>query len=223
MSFYHHDVVGAKMARKRLSALRFPGRVVDDVAALVGLHLRFHGYGSGEWTDSAVRRYVRDAGPLLERLHVLTRADCTTRNQRKALALTSVLRQPGGADRANCRSRRSSRRSARTSTATQIMKILGIAPGPLVGRAYRHLLELRLDRGPLIRLAGEESCCAGGPTNRRTAGSQRGRPRAVCGSVVGLELLRLLGRGDAHGSARRRTESARLGTSRLAYQNAVAP
>ena len=84
VTFHHHDVVGAKMTRKRLAALRFSGVEIDAVARLVELHLRFHGYGSGEWTDSAVRRYVRDAGPLLERLHVLTRADCTTRNWRKA-------------------------------------------------------------------------------------------------------------------------------------------
>ncbi|HET6687388.1 MAG TPA: CCA tRNA nucleotidyltransferase [Jiangellaceae bacterium] len=148
VSFHHHDVVGAKMARKRLSALRFPGGVVDDVSALVGLHLRFHGYGSGEWTDSAIRRYVRDAGHLLERLHVLTRADCTTRNQRKALALRRSY---------DSLEERIAQLSAQEELAAirpaldghQIMKILGIAPGPLVGRAYRHLLELRLDRGPL--------------------------------------------------------------------------
>ena len=87
VSFHHHEVVGAAMARKRLAALHFPSDVVDAVARLVELHLRFHGYGSGEWTDAAVRRYVRDAGPLLDRLHVLTRSDCTTRNQRKAEAL----------------------------------------------------------------------------------------------------------------------------------------
>jgi poly(A) polymerase len=148
VSFHHHDVVGAKMARKRLTALRFPGGVVDDVSALVGLHLRFHGYGSGEWTDSAIRRYVRDAGQLLERLHVLTRADCTTRNQRKALALRRSY---------DSLEERIAQLSAQEELAAirpdldghQIMKILGIAPGPLVGRAYRHLLELRLDRGPL--------------------------------------------------------------------------
>jgi poly(A) polymerase len=148
VSFYHHDVVGAKMARKRLSALRFPHSVVDDVTALVGLHLRFHGYGSGEWSDSAVRRYVRDAGPLLQRLHVLTRADCTTRNQRKALALSRSY---------DSLEQRIVELSEQEELAAirpdldghEIMKTLGIAPGPLVGRAYRHLLELRLDRGPL--------------------------------------------------------------------------
>jgi poly(A) polymerase len=148
VSFYHHDVVGAKLARRRLTALRFPNAVVDDVARLVELHLRFHGYGGGEWTDSAVRRYVRDAGPLLERLHVLTRADCTTRNQRKALALKQSYDSL-------------EQRIARLAEAEElaairpdldgnaIMKILDVPPGPVVGRAYRHLLELRLDRGPL--------------------------------------------------------------------------
>ena len=87
VSFHHHEVVGAKMVRKRLRALRYSKEIVEDVAQLVYLHLRFHGYGSGEWTDSAVRRYVTDAGPLLPRLHKLVRADCTTRNRRKANAL----------------------------------------------------------------------------------------------------------------------------------------
>ena len=87
VSFHHHEVVGAKLTRKRLQELRFPKDVVDDVSRLVELHLRFHGYGSGAWTDSAVRRYVADAGPLLDRLHLLTRSDCTTRNRRKAEAL----------------------------------------------------------------------------------------------------------------------------------------
>src|SRR3712207_1482748 len=84
VTFHHHDVVGAKLTRKRMKALRFSNDTTDAVAKLVELHLRFHGYGSGEWTDSAVRRYVRDAGDELDRLHVLTRADCTTRNKRKA-------------------------------------------------------------------------------------------------------------------------------------------
>ena len=102
VSFHHHDVVGAKMTRKRLSALRFPGGVVDDVSALVGLHLRFHGYGSGEWTDSAIRRYVRDAGHLLERLHVLTRGLHDPQPAQGPRA-ASLVRQPGGADRATVR------------------------------------------------------------------------------------------------------------------------
>ena len=99
VAFHHHEVVGAAMARERLTALRFPSAVVSDVSELVALHLRFHGYGEGEWTDSAVRRYVRDAGHLLTRLHVLTRADCTTRNMAKAQRLERVLRRSGEADR----------------------------------------------------------------------------------------------------------------------------
>ena len=87
VSFHHHEVVGAKLTRKRLRELRYPKAVVDEVAQLVFLHLRFHGYGTGEWTDSAVRRYVTDAGPLLDRLHALVRSDCTTRNRRRAAAL----------------------------------------------------------------------------------------------------------------------------------------
>jgi poly(A) polymerase len=148
VSFHHHDVVGAQLARKRLTALRFPGAVVDDVAKLVELHLRFHGYGGGEWTDSAVRRYVRDAGPLLDRLHVLTRADCTTRNQRKALALAQAYQSLE--DRIARLSSQEELAAIRPDLdGNAIMSVLGVPPGPVVGRAYKHLLELRLDRGPL--------------------------------------------------------------------------
>jgi poly(A) polymerase len=148
VTFHHHDVVGAKMTRKRMKALRFSTNDVGAVASLVELHLRFHGYGSGEWTDSAVRRYVRDAGDQLERLHVLTRADCTTRNKRKA----ERLRQSYDA-----LEERIARLAAEEELAAmrpdldgrQIMALLGIEPGPLVGEAYRHLLELRIERGPL--------------------------------------------------------------------------
>jgi poly(A) polymerase len=148
VTFHHHDVVGEKLAARRLSALRFPKGDVAAVARLVGLHLRFHGYGSGEWTDSAVRRYVRDAGPLLDRLHVLTRADCTTRNARKAAQLRRSYD--------NLEARIASLAEAEELAAirpdldgSQIMQVLGIAPGPVVGEAYRFLLELRMDRGPL--------------------------------------------------------------------------
>ncbi|MGH8774546.1 MAG: CCA tRNA nucleotidyltransferase [Jiangellaceae bacterium] len=159
VSFHHHDVVGAKLTRKRLTTLKFPKAVVDDIATLVELHLRFHGYGGGEWTDSAVRRYVRDAGPLLERLHVLTRADCTTRNQRKALALRRSY---------DSLEERIARLSEEEELAAirpdldgrQIMALLGTSPGPLVGRAYRYLLELRLDRGPLGHDAAREELLA---------------------------------------------------------------
>jgi poly(A) polymerase len=147
VTFHHHDVVGAKLTRKRLRALRFSGDTVEAVATLVELHLRFHGYGDGEWTDSAVRRYVRDAGDQLERLHVLTRADCTTRNRRKADRLRRAY------DELEERIARLSEEEELAAIrpdldGTQIMAILGIPPGPVVGEAYRYLLELRLDEGP---------------------------------------------------------------------------
>jgi len=146
VAFHHHEVVGAKMTRKRLTELRFPKDVIADVAKLVELHLRFHGYGDGEWTDSAVRRYVRDAGPLLTRLHALTRADCTTRNARKAARLAAtydalearieVLREQEELDKIRPE-----------LDGGEIMRILGLAPGPLVGQAWNFLLELRLEQG----------------------------------------------------------------------------
>ncbi|MFC7619796.1 CCA tRNA nucleotidyltransferase [Microlunatus sp. GCM10028923] len=148
VSFHHHDVVGAKLVRKRLAALRYPGDVTDGVAKLVELHLRFHGYGDGQWTDSAVRRYVRDAGDQLERLHVLTRADCTTRNQAKAARLRSAyddLEQRI----AELRDQEELDAIRPDLDGNQIMEILGIPPGRAVGEAYKFLLELRLDRGPL--------------------------------------------------------------------------
>jgi poly(A) polymerase len=148
VTFHHHDVVGAKLTRKRLRALRFSNDVVDAVAKLVELHLRFHGYGSGEWTDSAVRRYVRDAGDQLERLHVLTRADCTTRNKRKAERLRRTY------DDLEARIDRLAEEEELAAmrpdlSGHQIMEILGIGPGRDVGAAYQFLLELRMDRGPL--------------------------------------------------------------------------
>lgn len=148
VTFHHHDVVGAKITRKRMQALRFSGDQIDAVSQLVELHLRFHGYGSGEWTDSAVRRYVRDAGDQLTRLHVLTRADCTTRNQRKADRLRRTY------DDLEARIARLSEEEELASIrpdldGNQIMEILGIPPGREVGEAYRFLLELRLDNGPM--------------------------------------------------------------------------
>jgi poly(A) polymerase len=155
VAFHHHEVVGAKMARERLTELRFPGEVVNDVSTLVGLHLRFHGYGDGEWTDSAVRRYVRDAGGLLTRLHALTRADCTTRNARKAARLAAaydalearieVLREQEELDKIRPE-----------LDGNEIMRILGLKPGPLVGKAYNFLLELRLSEG----MVGQERATA---------------------------------------------------------------
>ncbi|MEN9711435.1 MAG: hypothetical protein RL441_1427 [Actinomycetota bacterium] len=148
VSFHHHEVVGAKLTKKRLTALRFSNEVIADVTKLVELHLRFHGYSSGEWTDSAVRRYVRDAGDQLERLHKLTRADCTTRNKRKAAALASTY---DSLERriAELKSQEELDAIRPDLDGAQIMQILGIKPGPAVGAAYKYLLELRLDNGPM--------------------------------------------------------------------------
>ncbi len=148
VTFHHHDVVGAKMTRKRMKALRFSNDDIDAVSKLVELHLRFHGYGTGEWTDSAVRRYVRDAGELLGRLHVLTRADCTTRNRRKAEALRAAY------DHLEERIERLREQEELDAIrpdldGNQIMAVLGIAEGREVGEAYRYLLELRMEHGPL--------------------------------------------------------------------------
>ncbi|WP_309067731.1 CCA tRNA nucleotidyltransferase [Microbacterium sp.] len=148
VTFHHHDIVGARMARKRLQALRFDGDTIDAVTKLIELHLRFFGYAEGAWTDSAVRRYVRDAGSQLERLHILTRADVTTRNRRKAQRLATayddiearivVLREQEELD------------AIRPELdGNRIQHVLGIAPGPEVGKAYRFLLDLRLDEGVL--------------------------------------------------------------------------
>jgi poly(A) polymerase len=151
VSFHHHEVVGARMVRKRLTALRYPNDVVDDVSTLTELHLRFHGYGTGEWTDSAVRRYVRDAGDQLTRLHKLTRADCTTRNRKRAVALQEAY--DGLEQRISVLAAQEELDAIRPDLdGNRIMELLGIPPSRDVGAAYDHLLELRLDRGPL----GEE-------------------------------------------------------------------
>ena len=148
VSFHHHEVVGAKLVTRRLKALRFDKETTKAVARLVELHLRFHGYGEGAWTDSAVRRYVSDAGPLLSRLHRLTRSDSTTRNARKADRLSRSYDQ--------LEARIAALTEAEELAAIRpdldgeaIMAELGLSPGAVVGRAYRHLLELRLDQGPL--------------------------------------------------------------------------
>jgi poly(A) polymerase len=148
VSFHHHEMVGARLTRKRMEALRFSSDDTADVARLVELHLRFHGYGEGEWTDSAVRRYVRDAGEHLARLHKLTRADCTTRNKKKADRLARTY---------DALEERIARLSEEEELAAirpaldgnEIMAILDIPPGRDVGAAYAMLLELRLDRGPM--------------------------------------------------------------------------
>lgn len=159
VTFHHHDVVGAKLTRKRMQALRFSKDETEAVAKLVELHLRFHGYGSGEWTDSAVRRYVRDAGDQLERLHVLTRADCTTRNQRKADRLRRTY------DELESRIARLSEEEELAAIrpdldGNRIMEILGIGPGRDVGEAYTFLLEKRLDDGPMSEDAAREALLA---------------------------------------------------------------
>jgi poly(A) polymerase len=146
VTFHHHDVVGAKLTRKRMKALRFSNAEIEAVSKLVELHLRFHGYGAGEWTDAAVRRYVRDAGDQLERLHILTRADCTTRNRRKAERLRRSY------DSLEERIERLSEQEELAAIrpdldGNEIMEVLGIGPGRAVGEAYRFLLELRMDEG----------------------------------------------------------------------------
>jgi poly(A) polymerase len=148
VSFHHHEVVGQKMARKRLRELRYPKRLIDDVARLVFLHLRFYGYRDGEWTDSAVRRYVVDAGELLPRLNKLVRSDCTTRNRKKAAALSAAYDE---LERriAALRAQEELDRIRPALNGEQIMAILGIAPGPDVGAAWNYLKELRMERGPM--------------------------------------------------------------------------
>jgi poly(A) polymerase len=148
VTFHHHEVAGARLARARLRELRYAKEIVDDVAQLVFLHLRFYGYGRGEWTDSAVRRYVVDAGPLLPRLHKLVRSDVTTRNVRKAAALAAAY--DALEERIALLRKQEELDAIRPDLdGNEIMAILGITPGPAVGRAYRHLLALRMEHGPL--------------------------------------------------------------------------
>jgi poly(A) polymerase len=150
VTFHHHEVEGARMARDRMTALRYPKDVVDSVARLVFLHLRFHGYGEGDggWTDAAVRRYVRDAGDLLDELNELTRCDCTTRNERRARELG---RRMEALEARIARLREAEELAAIRPDldGNQVMAHLGLSPGPDVGEALRMLLELRLDEGPL--------------------------------------------------------------------------
>ncbi|MBV8927512.1 MAG: CCA tRNA nucleotidyltransferase, partial [Mycobacteriaceae bacterium] len=150
VSFHHHEVVGAKMTRKRMRALKYSKQMIDDVSQLVYLHLRFHGYGDGKWTDSAVRRYVTDAGPLLARLHKLVRADCTTRNKRRAARLQANYDDLESRI-AELAAREDLERVRPDLDGNEIMQVLGISAGPEVGEAWRYLKELRLDRGPLTK------------------------------------------------------------------------
>ena len=155
VTFHHHDVVGGRMARKRMQALRFDGETTDAVATLIELHLRFFGYAEGAWTDAAVRRYVRDAGDLLERLHILTRADVTTRNRRKATRLASAYddietRIAALAEQEELDAMRPE------LDGNRIQEVLGIKPGREVGEAYRFLLDVRLDEGVIGPDAAEQ-------------------------------------------------------------------
>lgn len=155
VTFYHHDVVGAKMTRKRMKALRFDKATTKAVSRLVELHLRFYGYGDAGWTDSAVRRYVTDAGELLTRLHILTRSDVTTRNRRKAERLAHAY------DDLEHRIEKLAEREKLDAVrpdldGRQIMDILGISPGPAVGQAYQYLLAQRMEHGPLGQQRAEE-------------------------------------------------------------------
>ena len=151
VSFHHHEIVGARLTKSRLKALRFDGDTIEQVETLVALHLRFHGYGDGEWTDSAVRRYVRDAGDLLIHLHVLTRADCTTRNAKKAERLAKTY-DGLEARIAKLMEEEELSRIRPDLDGAQVMKLLDIKPSAAVGKALDYLLELRLEHGPL----GEE-------------------------------------------------------------------
>ena len=156
VSFHHHEVVGARLAKKRLEKLRYSNEIIEQVCLLIELHLRFHGYGDGKWTDSAVRRYVRDAEEQLIRLHKLTRADCTTRNDAKAEKLRNAYNDLE--QRIIELSKQEELKSMRPELdGAEIMKVLGIKPGPEVGKAYQFLLDLRLDKGIIgIEKATEE-------------------------------------------------------------------
>jgi len=151
VSFHHHEVVGARLSKTRMKALRFDNETIDAVETLVALHLRFHGYGDGEWTDSAVRRYVRDAGDLLTHLHVLTRADCTTRNAKKAERLARIY--DGLEDRIAKLAQEEELSKIRPDLdGAQVMSLLQLKPSADVGKALDFLMELRMEHGPL----GEE-------------------------------------------------------------------
>ena len=154
VTFHHHDLVGAKIVKRRLKALNYSTAVIKSVTKLIELHLRFHGYSDGAWSDSAVRRYVRDAGEELERLHILTRSDCTTRNQAKANRLRRSYEELEW--RIDELAKQEELDAIRPDLdGTQIMEILGIGPGREVGEAYRFMLETRMDQGPLPREEAE--------------------------------------------------------------------
>jgi poly(A) polymerase len=159
VSFHHHEIVGAKLVTKRLRAMRYDKETIAAVSRLVELHLRFHGYGAGEWTDSAVRRYVTDAGPLLPRLHLLTRSDSTTRNARKAQRLATTYDElEGRIERLKAAEELAAVRPELNGN--EIGEILGVPPGKVIGEAYRFLLGVRLDEGPIGKDAAREHLLA---------------------------------------------------------------
>jgi poly(A) polymerase len=168
VSFHHHEVVGARMARDRLRALRFSNDIVDDVTRLVFLHLRFHGYRDDVWSDAAVRRYARDAGPLLDDLNELTRCDCTTRNERKARMLAKRM-DDLEARIAELREREELGAIRPDIDGNRVMELLGVGPGRVVGEALSMLLEARLDEGPLGQDEAERRLLAWW-ADRRAAG-----------------------------------------------------
>lgn len=148
VSFHHHEIVGARLTKNRLKALKYDNQTIEEVETLVALHLRFHGYGDGEWTDSAVRRYVRDAGDLLIHLHILTRADCTTRNQRKAERLARIYDDLE--ERIGTLAEEEELSKIRPDLdGAEVMKLLDLKPSRVIGEALDHLLELRMEHGPL--------------------------------------------------------------------------
>ena len=156
VSFHHHEVVGARLAKKRLQELRFDGKTIEDVETLIALHLRFHGYGDGEWSDSAVRRYVRDAGELLIHLHVLTRADCTTRSKQKASRLAATYDSLEARIGVLMEQEELSKIRPDLDGA-QVMELLNLKPSRAVGDALDFLMELRLENGPLgVEVATEK-------------------------------------------------------------------
>jgi poly(A) polymerase len=148
VTFHHHEVEGARIARMRLTELRYPKVVIDDVCTLIELHLRFHGYGESAWSDAAVRRFVRDAGPLLDRLNQLTRADVTTRNEKRAEAFAKL--QDELEERIAALAEQENLEAMRPPLdGRQVMEVLGLEPGPEIGEALAYLMELRLERGPV--------------------------------------------------------------------------
>jgi poly(A) polymerase len=166
VSFHHHEVVGARMARDRLRALRFSNEIVEDVSRLVFLHLRFHGYRGDVWTDAAVRRYARDAGSLVDDLNELTRSDCTTRNEQRARMLAKRM-DDLEARIAELREREELGRIRPDIDGNRVMELLGIKPGPIVGEALSMLLEARLDEGPLGQPEAERRLLAWWDERRR--------------------------------------------------------